>query len=445
MSEEEDKENEEDEENEEKEENEENEDKEDNEGNEEEDEKEEKEENENEDEEKKEKEDEENEQPKKEIKKDKKEKGINKFLDSKLHQSTEIKIDLKGSSNSSAIFGNNINNYSILTAAFPIRSSLQILTDINNDMDLLSNKINKNIIPKYSINSYKYKPENTSYFSPMMNNFYSNGYNSNINYDKEDLEIKQLINKANNLINNYNRNDNAIYKYSKTNFNSFSENNNKYFNSYHHDLSDNNNYGSYTSRDYNFNSIRNFGHHYRKNKRKKPYHNNYYIDRHYENYQDIDSEYYNEPIDREEEFYLNNRRRNNTHYNISNRKFPVNNNRRRKYNNNVMSNTLQNINHKNNPNHYYNKESFKNNENFYQKTFTPRKKLSIYTQTDSLPIRNNYINGREIYRNFSVENNYENNKRYDNYGNRDNIKINKNLRFNTEGPNRPIDTILGND
>ena len=96
-------------------------------------------------------------------------KVVNKFLESKLHQSTEIKIDLKGSSNSSGIFGNNINNYSNLTATFPIRSSLQILTDINNDMDLLSSKINREIMPKYKINSYSYKPENIpSYFSPRL-------------------------------------------------------------------------------------------------------------------------------------------------------------------------------------------------------------------------------------------------------------------------------------
>ena len=103
-------------------------------------------------------------------------KVVNKFLESKLHQSTEIKIDLKGSSNSSGIFGNNINNYSNLTATFPIRSSLQILTDINNDMDLLSSKINREIMPKYKINSYSYKPENIpSYFSPTINNYYNSG------------------------------------------------------------------------------------------------------------------------------------------------------------------------------------------------------------------------------------------------------------------------------
>ena len=177
----------------------------------------------------------------------------------------------------------------------------------------------------------------------------------------------------------------------------------------------------------------------------KPYHNhNYNTYNNYENNynNDIDSEYYNEEIENEEEYYPNNR-------NINNRIHHGNDILRRNgnLNNNIMYNTLNNMNLRNNRNDYYDRRI--NKENLYKKNLTPRKRLSIYTQTEPFPTRNNYINEREKNRYYSVENNYEGRKRYDYYGNRDNSrnisKTHKFLRFNTNGSNRPIDMLLEND
>ncbi len=126
-----------------------------------------------EDEEKEEKEDDNKEKDlpeKKKQKKGKEVKGINKFLSTTLHQSNEIKLDLKGRSNSKGFLGNLLNNNNFITNEFSINYSLKALSDINNDMDLLSYKINKDIIPKYSINSYNDKKlENINYRSPLIN------------------------------------------------------------------------------------------------------------------------------------------------------------------------------------------------------------------------------------------------------------------------------------
>ena len=138
----------------------------------------------------------------------KKKQSIKKFINSKLKTSTEIKIDLKPNDNNNNLV-NNINNLSILTAAFgnnnpppiqiasshnippiPITSPLQIITDIKNDMDLLSFKITRNITP---INSRKK-------FISFENN--DNFFNY---YDKEDYEMRKLINKANEYLNTNNK------------------------------------------------------------------------------------------------------------------------------------------------------------------------------------------------------------------------------------------------
>ena len=182
----------------------------------------EKEENDDETEEKEEEEEEEEENKKEKKEKNKKVKFVlnNKFLQSKLHKTNEIKLDIKRNSNSSNIFGNNTNNNntSILTATFPVQSSLQLLTDINNEMDLLSSKINK-VIPKFSISLYNNKlgySSNCNYSSSLNRHF-------NNNYDKEDFEIKKLIHKVNKITNTYSNNIN-------NNFMKRYENNNSHFN-----------------------------------------------------------------------------------------------------------------------------------------------------------------------------------------------------------------------
>ena len=82
----------------------------------------------------------------------------------------------------------------------PIQSSLQILSNINNEMDLLSNKIQKDFttISTSSVGKLEldYPP-----ILPINNNNYV--------YDKEDFEIKELLIKANHLI-NISKNNNKL-------------------------------------------------------------------------------------------------------------------------------------------------------------------------------------------------------------------------------------------
>ena len=121
----------------------------------------------------------------------KKESTINKFLQSKLKPSSEIKIDLKTNEiNNNLLNKLNMSNQSILTAAFAnshspipfipfnnppiqLKSTLKIITDINREMDLLSSKLNKNI------STFKF---NNGY-SSFNNNFFEKNYYNN-SYDK---------------------------------------------------------------------------------------------------------------------------------------------------------------------------------------------------------------------------------------------------------------------
>ena len=128
----------------------------------------------------------------------KKDSNKNKFGESKLKPSSEIKIDLKSNENNNFNINKlNISNHSILTAAFAnnsppipfisshnipiqLKSNLKIITDINRDMDLLSNKINRHIVPQNFSNNV---------FPTFQNNLVENNYSY---YDKEDYEIKKL-------------------------------------------------------------------------------------------------------------------------------------------------------------------------------------------------------------------------------------------------------------
>ena len=214
--------------------------------------------------------------PKKEKKKKEKEtKVINKFLEAKLQQSKEIKLDLKGNLNSNTIFGNILKNNNFLTNSIPINYSLKTLSDINNDMDLLSDKINKDIIPKFQMNSFDHNKENYAYYSPLINNY----QNNSILYDKEDFEIKQLIDKTNQMLNTLDsrknnnfqfkffgtKNDNNIENLIKKSKNNFPQYNNR-STSISKDFYENNIYDNYSykntipnsNKNYNFKTISNF-------------------------------------------------------------------------------------------------------------------------------------------------------------------------------------------
>jgi hypothetical protein len=138
-----------------------------------------------------------------------------------------------------------------------IESPLQIINNINTELDSLSNKLNINR------NLYNYET-NIYSFSPLIND-------NNYFYDKEDLEIKNLLYKANLLLNNNTHKDiiknyenkivqprNHPYYYNSQNVNNgnvFSNNNNLYYKS---NMSNRNNINQ------GFNKNRNIKHQIRK-------------------------------------------------------------------------------------------------------------------------------------------------------------------------------------
>ena len=99
---------------------------------------------------------------------------------------------------------NNNNNIKekALTVDIPlIKPTHQLLSSINSELDDLSNNIKFNNIFKKAFPSNN---ELNILSFPLL--AYNNNYNSNFNYDKEDFEIKELINKANFYLSNNNLN-----------------------------------------------------------------------------------------------------------------------------------------------------------------------------------------------------------------------------------------------
>ena len=118
-----------------------------------------------------------------------------KFTEDKLLPSKEIKMDLNlNSSNSNNIYFNG-NDITLANIAPPKKTTLQLLSEISSDMDMLSSHLEE-VLP--SPNPIKY---NIDY--PIINpKLDSLSYSSPINMDNQDLEIKKLIEKANNMTNN---------------------------------------------------------------------------------------------------------------------------------------------------------------------------------------------------------------------------------------------------
>ena len=145
-----------------------------------------------EDEEGEEEEDSENDKKKKKKKgKESKEEKANliKFPESKLEPRKEIKVDLNTNNNNSNIFFN-VNDITMANIVTK-KTSLQILMEISADMDLLSSHLEKVLPPLSKYNKITNIP---NYSIPI-------SYPKIPNYDEEDLEIKRLINKANELSN----------------------------------------------------------------------------------------------------------------------------------------------------------------------------------------------------------------------------------------------------
>ena len=360
-------------------------------------------------------------------KEEKNDSAINKFLQSKLKPSSEIKLDLKSSeSNNHFINKLNLSNHSILTAAFAnssqipispahklpiqLKSNLQIITDINNDMDLLSTKLKRNNIYPMRLN---------------------NEFNSfkNYNYDKEDFEIKKLINRANDMINtNYTTYSN--YKNNSTLFNNKLHMNNYFHNSYNpkHKYFNTINYNkdfSIDSNENNFHGNRNYNtlpnlrnsHYPKENSRiylskRNVYSHNIHTNQMKNNYFNPSSE---------NSLYSNDSNGIENDYHHS-----------RNYHRKKFSNNENNFIRRNSKTKYYLTENGNNDSN-------RRKKPLMYIQPESSNF--NYKNNQRKY--FSTDNNNCNKYLVD----RDNYKKNKKLfrRFNTENDNRAINILMGNE
>ena len=375
--------------------------------------------------------------------KTKKDSSLNKFRQSKLKPSSEIKINLKSNeSNNNFVNKLNVSNHSILTAAFTnnpppnqipfipfnrtpiqLKSNLQIITDINKDMDLLSSKLNRKIIP-FKLNGG---------FTPFKNDFYESNFNQ---FDKEDFEIKQLINKANDFTNtNYTTfKNNLTYNH---NLNNFMRNSKKYKNKYFHTI---NNYSesSIDSKDlfnaYNnkhFNTLPNFRNNYPKENQKRYFvknNNNLNLNNIYDGsnlnpYKTInheDSVYSNE-IENEKDYHHNRYYRGRNYF--------INNNKNR----------AATYNGRNKINNYLNENDSSRNDksNSYLKTFDQtRNKPLIYIQPESSNLYQ-YNRGRK---NLS-----SNSKNY--IVNRDNYRNKKKsfYRLNTENDKRAVNILMGNE
>ena len=140
---------------------------------------------------KKEKKKEKKEKKKEETKKDDEEQKplqSSKFSEDKLHPSKEIKMDLNlNSSNSNNIYFNG-NDITLANITPPKKTTLQLLSEISTEMDTLSSHLEEVLPPS---------PKKYDYIYPISNP-------PIISYptDNQDLEIKKLIEKANELTNN---------------------------------------------------------------------------------------------------------------------------------------------------------------------------------------------------------------------------------------------------
>jgi hypothetical protein len=105
-----------------------------------------------------------------------------------------------------------------------------------------------------------------------------------------------------------------------------------------------------------------------------------------------------------------------------------------------MFNTIDNMHHMNRSSNNNIINKLKNSESLYHKTFTPKRKLLIYTQPDSIPIKTDYSHQKDNGRNLSIENNY---KRWNH--NLNSSKSHKFLRYDTGGVNRAMNILLDKD
>ena len=151
------------------------------------------------------------------------------------------------------------------------KSSLQILNSINNDLDTLSTHLKHNNIIKQPF-SYNYGKNIDNFPIVNKNNYY---------YDKEDLEMKELLIKANILLKDNNLPKQIIKNYENKLHQSYLDNraNNNY--NFNHNRKYDNNYSKFrknyhlNNNDFLFNS--------EKRKKKNNYLNSQFFYRNYSN------------------------------------------------------------------------------------------------------------------------------------------------------------------
>ena len=392
----------------------------------------------------------------------------------KLNESKENKQNIIANTNS-----DNNNN---ITSAFPIlpsstKTPLQMLSSINNEMDSLSNTLKT----KFSIFSSPYTFNkldfNINYTPSVLNNNFGNYY------DKEDFEIKELIIKANKLINDretnikFNNNinnsnslkkfENKITQSDEINFKKYLNNKSNFFNNNINNINNNINLND----DYNLNNNYNLNNKFNtktdffKNKNNNnnfmDFENNnniYKLNNKYnynKNELDIDKDFYRINNNRNRELLENNyRERKNKSINnpirLNRNDFMNNNNEEiNNDNNNIIFKKYQNFNISTSQKNDGNSIDFSINnktkkiEDLYKFTNNPRRRPMVYTQPDSRPI-NNKLSSR-IERGSNGENNFKNNNgSYSTVRDNNNyLKKNSYLRFDNEGVNLAMDILNG--
>ena len=169
-----------------------------------------------------------------------------KFSEDKLMPSKEIKMDLNlNSSNSNNNIFFNGNDITLANIGPPKKSTLQLLLEISSEMDTLSKHLEK-VLPSPTYSHIEYNPNTFSY--PINNNM-----------DNQDLEIKNLIEKANALTNrsilNKNKEENGEANQIKTYEDKCCQSDDEIENSYNQQMEQNrsreefnNNYNNYNNR-----------------------------------------------------------------------------------------------------------------------------------------------------------------------------------------------------
>ena len=122
-------------------------------------------------------------------------------MSNRLKKSKKGKLKIKKGKKST-----NENFEDIILSVPQITSSLQILNSINNEMDSLSDRIKYNKYYNIFKNEFASNYVNNQFNTPLINN-------NNYFYDKEDIETKILLNKANAFLNNNNFQKQFIKKY----------------------------------------------------------------------------------------------------------------------------------------------------------------------------------------------------------------------------------------